>query len=182
MFFNFTPYHFIMRIVCSLIIFSIFIFSCTPQNGNTAKAIKKVNTAWLDSVTKNSDSSFVKPYKRTDFATATYYTNKKDSSLCQLMKDSAGIIRQIIIVTKNIRTFFGQYYKNGQLQADLPLDEFGQYHGAATNYFEDGVVESSGSYVHGLKAGTWKNFNKTGKFLSTDEYNQNGQLVKTTSQ
>jgi antitoxin component YwqK of YwqJK toxin-antitoxin module len=168
----------IMKMFTVFIALLLLIFSCKQKKVHSAK----LDINWLNAVINKSDSSYTKPYYRTDFVTATYYTNKKDSSLCQLMKDSAGIIRQIIIVTKNIRTFFGQYYKNGQLKADLSLDEFGQYHGAATNYFEDGAVESSGSYMHGLKTGAWKNFSKTGKLLSTDEYNQNGQLVKTSSQ
>jgi antitoxin component YwqK of YwqJK toxin-antitoxin module len=182
MFFNFMTHHFIMRIVFSLIIFSTVIFSCNQQNGSSTKVIKKVNEVWLDSIIKKSDSSFTKPYKRTDFVTATYYINKKDSSLCQIMKDAAGSIRQIIIATKNIRTFFGQYYANGQLQADLPLDKFGQYHGTATNYFEDGIVESGGNYEYGLKVGQWKIFNKKGKLFSVYEYSQSGQLIKSTGQ
>ena len=101
----------------------IFLFSC-EQNDN----VKKLDKAWLDSIIKHSDSTYTKPYYRTDFVTATYYLNKNDSTVCQLMKDSAGNIRQVIIAKKDTRIFFGSYYKNGQLQADLPLDEFGQYH------------------------------------------------------
>jgi antitoxin component YwqK of YwqJK toxin-antitoxin module len=132
----------------------------------------------IDSVIKYSDSSYVKPYKRSDFVNAFFYINKKDSSVCQLMKDSSGNIRQIIIARKNTRIFFAQYYTNGQLQAELPLDEFGQYHGTATYYYQSGIVQSRGAYFHGLKAGKWKSYDETGKLLSTNEYDSSGQLIK----
>ncbi|MEP7254842.1 MAG: hypothetical protein ABI666_03645 [Ferruginibacter sp.] len=161
-----------------LIAASILICSCTEQNSNNKVSLKTFNRTWLDSIIKLSDSSYIKPYKRSDFVTAIFYINNKDSSICQVMKDSAGIIRQIIIAKKDIRTFLGQYYTNGQLQAELPLDEFGQYHGAAIFYYENGNIKSSGDYVHGLKTGQWKIFNEKGKLVSTDTYNKNGQPVK----
>jgi len=155
---------------------AFFIFSCTaPQK----KHATKLDNAWLNSIIKNSDSNYTKPYYRTDFVTASYYINKKDSSTCQLMKDSAGIVRQVIIVTKNVRTFFGQYYPNGQLLAWLPLDEFGQYHGDATYYYQNGTVQSNGSYVHGLKKEEWENYDENGKLIFIEEYDANGSLVKT---
>ena len=132
----------------------------------------------IDSVIKNSDSSYVKPYKRTDFVNAYFYINKKDSSVCQLMKDSSGTIRQIIISRKKVRIFFAQYYANGQLEADLPLDKFGQCHGSAIYYYQNGVTQSRGEYIHGLKNGQWKNYDPKGKLLSVDEYDSNGQLIK----
>ena len=153
----------------------LFIFSCkAPEQ----KHATKLDNAWLNGIIKNSDSSYTKPYYRTDFVTASYYINKKDSSTCQLMKDSAGIVRQIIIVTKNVRTFFGQYYPNGQLLAWLPLDEFGQYHGDATFYYQDSTVQSNGAYQHGLKQGRWKNYDEKGTLISTEEYDENGQLTR----
>ncbi|GAB2837239.1 toxin-antitoxin system YwqK family antitoxin [Ferruginibacter profundus] len=153
----------------------LFVFSCTTEK----KHATKLEKAWLDTIIKNSDSSYTKPYFRTDFVTATYYVNNKDSSTCQLMKDSAGIIRQVIIVTKNIRTFFGQYYSNGQLQAWLPLDTFGQYNGDAVYYYSNGTVSGKGSYKHGLKNGLWKNYDDKGNLVSTDEYDANGGLIRT---
>ena len=87
----------------------LYIFSCTQKNSHA----KILATSFIDSIIKTSDSSYTKSYYRTDFVTATYYTNKKDSTVCQLMKDSAGIIRQIIIAKKNVRIFYGPYYKNG---------------------------------------------------------------------
>lgn len=158
---------------CSLFVLMLFIFSCTQQNGNA----KILSTSLIDSIIKNSDSSYEKSYYRTDFVTAAYYINKKDSTVCQLMKDSAGIIRQIIIAKKDIRIFFASYYKNGQLQANLPLDEFGQYHGTGNFYYEDGSLQSSGNYLHGFKTGAWKVYDEKGKETATDNFDQNGNLM-----
>lgn len=151
----------------------LFITSCKQQNVND----KILVTPFIDSVIKKSDSSYQKEYYRSDFVTAQYYVNKKDSTVSQLMKDSAGIIRQIIIAKKDTRIFYGSYYKNGQLQADLPLDAFGQYHGTGKFYYEDGSLQSSGSFLHGFKTGEWKVYDKKGKITATDLYDQNGNLI-----
>lgn len=157
---------------------ALVIFSCKEQNNNQEARLITINKSWLDSIIKASDSSYTKPYKRTDFVYADFYTNIKDSSVCQVMKDSAGNIRQVLIARNNIRTFFAQYYTNGQLQADLRMDEFGQYNDSATYYFQSGQIESTGNYSHGIKTGQWKNFNEKGKLVSTDHYDDNGQVIK----
>jgi antitoxin component YwqK of YwqJK toxin-antitoxin module len=164
-----------MRLLVSFLTLIILFTSCSEHAGS-ANA-KTINRPWLDSIIKISDSSYTKPYKRTDFVTAVFYINKKDSSVCQLMKDSAGSIRQIIIAKKDIRTFFAQYYANGNLQADLPLDAFGQYHGTGKFYYEDGSLQSTGSYNHGFKTGTWKVYDEKGKETATDSFDQNGNLI-----
>lgn len=162
-----------------LIISGSMLFSCKEQKVKQGiKAINTIDRTWLDSVIKASDSSYSKPYKRTDFVTAYYYVNSKDSSICQVMKDVLDTIRQVIIARKNVRSYFAQYYANGQLQASLPLDESGQYNGNAVYYHEDGTKESEGQYTHGLKTGEWMNYNKEEKFLSTDRYNADGQIEK----
>ena len=152
---------------------SLLFLSCSQKKGSS----KNLATPFIDSIIKHSDSSYEKPYYRTDFVTASYYVNKKDSTVCQLMKDSAGKIRQIIITKKDVRIFFGSYYKNGQLQAHLPLDEFGQFHGIGHFYQEDGSMQSTGNYTHGFKTGEWKVYDEKGKKTNTDSYDNNGNLV-----
>ena len=146
--------------------------SCSQKNSSS-----NMLTSFIDSIIKHSDSSYEKPYYRTDFVTASYYVNRKDSTICQLMKDSAGKIRQVIISKKDTRIFFGSYYKNGQLQANLPLDTFGQYHGTGKFYYEDGSLQSTGNYQHGFKTGAWKVYNEKGKETATDSFDQNGNLM-----
>ncbi len=155
----------------------IFLAACSSKQ-TTKQHTTKLDINWLDSIIKNSDTSYTKPYFRTDFVTASYYFSKKDSSLCQVMKDSMGTIRQISIAAKNIRTFYGQYYNNGQLVAWLPFDAAGMYDGDAVYYYENGAVKSSGAYTHGLKTGKWKNFDDKGKLVNTEEFDKNGQFIK----
>lgn len=156
-----------------VIITGLFITGCEQQNVND----KILATPFIDSVIKKSDSSYEKKYYRSDFVTAQYYINKRDSTVCQLMKDSAGLIRQIIVAKKDTRIFFGSYHTNGQLQADLPLDSFGQYHGTGKFYYEDGKLQSTGNYTHGFKTGTWKVYDQKGKETNTDTFDLNGNIV-----
>ncbi len=163
-----------MKIISLLIIiFVFFITGCGHQNVKD----KILANSFIDSIIKKSDSSYQKAYYRSDFVTAQYYVNKKDSTLCQLMKDSAGHIRQVIITKKDTRVFYGSYYKNGQIQAVLPLDAFGQYHGTGKFYYEDGSLQSTGNYTHGFKTGAWKVYDKKGKETVTDNFDQNGNLI-----
>ncbi len=159
------------------IAFLLILAGCSQQNSNNKMAVKSINRSWLDSIIKDSDSSYTKPYKRTDFVTAVFYINKKDSSVCQVMKDSADSIRQIIIAKKDTRTFFAQYYAKGNLQADLPLDAFGQYHGTGKFFYEDGSLQSTGNYNHGFKTGSWKVYDEKGQVTATDSYDENGNLI-----
>lgn len=131
----------------------------------------------LDSIAKISDTTYTKPYKRTDFVWATYYADTVNKTICQVMKDSSQQIRQIIVSKKNIRTFFGQYYPNGQMIDSLPLDELGQYHGLSVSYYESGQKKSEGNYLHGFRTGKWNNYDESGKLVSTDEYDVNGARI-----
>ena len=162
-----------MKSVLFFFVVSLFFFSCSQHNSNS----KILAASFIDSIIKHSDSSYTKPYYRTDFVTAAYYLNKKDSTVCQVMKDSADKIRQIIISKKDTRIFFGSYYKNGQLQAHLPLDEFGQFHGEGNFYYEDGSLQSKGNYTHGFKTGEWSVYDEKGKITNTDSYDKNGNLI-----
>src|SRR5688572_12910469 len=126
-----------MRSAFLIIVLMFFVFGCNQKNSNP----KNLDKAWLDSIIKKSDSSYTRPYFRTDFVNAQYYVNTKDSTLTQLMKDSAGRVRQIIIMKKDIRIFYAQYYTNGHIQADLPLDVSGQYHGIGNFYYESGQLD-----------------------------------------
>lgn len=166
-----------MQTLFSIFIAAVITSGCTQPNDNGVQK-KIIDKVWLNSIIINSDSSYAKAYKRSHFDSAFYFINKKDSSICQVMKDSFQTIRQVIIMRKNVRSLFAAYYANGQLQADLSLDEFGQYHGNSTSYYPSGLTESSGKYEHGIKTGPWKYFDNKGRLLSTNNYDKNGQLIK----
>ena len=155
----------------------IFLFSCTQHEEIKSPTLKKINTVFLDSIKKNSDSNYIKKYARKDFATAEYFLNYKDSTICQVMGDTALKVRQVIISKKNIRTYFAQYYPNGQLMAEYLFDNYGQYNGPAKYYFENGFVKSMGDYKHGLSTGIWKEFNEKGELSNSIKYDNNGTRI-----
>jgi antitoxin component YwqK of YwqJK toxin-antitoxin module len=169
-----------MRIIL-IILSSIFFMSCNDERNVTPKLVG-VNHDWLDSVMKSSDTNYVKKYGTAKFANAEYYINKKDTTFCQVMKDASDSVRQIILTKNNRRSFFTEFYPNGQLIAQLTLDTFGQYNGPSKYYYQNGIIESEGEYNNGLKKGNWKNYNESGKLLTITEYNSNGQVVKTNIQ
>jgi antitoxin component YwqK of YwqJK toxin-antitoxin module len=165
-----------MRVFCS-IIFLVLLFSCAEQ-GNAGKEIVKINMQWLDSVKSKSDTSWIQPYRNNEFVTAEYYVDRKDSIVTQIMKDSANTIRQIVIAKYDkVRLVFAEYYANGQLKAQLPLDKEGRYDGEARYFYEDGTVKSYGFFYKGIHSGKWKNYNEKGKLVSTDIYDTSGRYI-----
>ncbi|MEP6676695.1 MAG: hypothetical protein ABJA78_16160, partial [Ferruginibacter sp.] len=155
----------------------IFIYSSCIEKKQFSKT--GISQKWVDSVKASSDTFYIKPYLRNkDFISGEYYFNRKDTIVSQFMKDSAGTIRQIIIAKKNmLRLFFAEYYANGQLKTKYLLDEKGFYNGPSTFYYENGAIKATGSFVHGLYSGSWKNYNEQQILISTDEYDPNGQLI-----
>jgi antitoxin component YwqK of YwqJK toxin-antitoxin module len=160
------------------ILFLIVLFGCKSKM-KAAKQIILVNQNMLDSIKKQSDSTWTKPYFARDFAEALYYKNSIDTTLTQIMKDKDAVIRQIIVTQNKTRIFFAQYYSNGQLMAKYNLDKYGQYDGHGEEYYETGFLKTTGNYSSGFHTGKWKNFDDAGNYVSTDEYNADGQVANT---
>jgi len=158
---------------------ALFFFGCNVKN--SCQRIT-VDNGLLDSVKKKMDTSYSKAYRSQEFATAEYYINEKDSTVCQLMRDTANQIRQVIIAKKEKKIFTAEYYANGQLKARLPFDNSGNLNGEGEFYFETGCVKSKGVFHNGLYYGQWENYDQSGKHVSTDQYDINGQLIKTLKQ
>ena len=162
--------------LCAVLV--IMFCSCQSKN-KVLKEIIKVDTHWLDSVKKTSDTSWSKKYRSLEFYNADYYVTKKDSIATQVMTDSLGNVRQVLSAKYDqVRVFFAQYYANGQLMARLSFDSLGKYNGVATLFYETGIIKSLGSYAHGFYTGQWKNYDSTGNYTNTDVYNADGQLVQ----
>ncbi len=155
----------------------IFLFGCASKD-NASHKLVSVNHQWLDSIRQSGDTSYVKKYGTLKFANAEYFINRKDAIICQVMKDSSDSVRQIIITKNSRRNYFAEYYPNGQLIAQLPLDSFGQYHGSSKYYYQNGIIESVGDYKNGLKTGIWNNYDASGKLNSISEYDANGRVIK----
>jgi antitoxin component YwqK of YwqJK toxin-antitoxin module len=167
-----------MKYFSTILFIAIIIFACNTKNDKTVHILKKVNSIWLDSIVKNSDSNYSKDYKREDFVTAAYNISKKDSSICQVMSDSAKQIRQIIIAKNGKRIYFAQYYANGQQIMDVKLDSFGQYNDSAFTYYENGVLKTEGKYNHGFSIGQWKVYDENGNLKNVLNYDSSGALIK----
>lgn len=139
----------------------------------------KLNNNWLEKIIRNSDSTHTKPYFRKDFVTASYYIKKKDSTLCQVMRDSSEKVRQVIITKNDIRTFFSQYYPNGQAVFINHLKDDGKFEGDAVSYYQNGKVKSKGKYHDGLYSGVWEYYDENGRLIRKEGYDSNGQRIKT---
>jgi len=164
------------------VMITILFLSCSEKKKAGVSTISAglPPSSWFDSVRQQIDTFYSKNYRNKEFVTADYYVNRKLKSVCQVMKDASGKIRQVIAEKSGIRVFTAEYYSNGQLMATLPLDSLGLYNGNGNYYFENGQVKMEGVFLHGFFSGVWKNYNEKGQMISTDEYNANGQLIKTT--
>jgi antitoxin component YwqK of YwqJK toxin-antitoxin module len=156
----------------------VSIAGCEVSNEIKPFEANKLNASWLEQIIRESDTSYSKPYFRSDFVTAHYYLNRNDSSLCQVMKDSSDNIRQIIVEEKKVRTFFAQFYPDGQAVAITPVGSNGRFEGDATVFYPDGKVKSKGKYCDGFYCGEWKVYDENGKLIKKEEYDTNGQLIK----
>lgn len=167
--------------VIIIIVISILLVAagCKEKSNKQPFAGNKLNKSWLQDIISDSDSSYSKRYFRRDFATASYYINKSNSTLTQVMRDSLQQVRQVIMEKKEVRTFYAQFYPNGQVVAIVSLDAQGQYDGEATVFYPDGQVKSKGRYLHGLYNGVWETYNEQGRLILKEEFGNNGQLLKT---
>ena len=168
-----------MKVDNLLAIALIMLVSCKSTADSRSPLLNnKLNKAWLDQYVTGSDSSYSRPYFRSDFVMASSYYNKKDSTVCQVMRDSSERVRQVIIARNNIRTFYAQFYANGQVIAIIGLNSSGQFDGEAINFFPDGNTMSKGRYSNGLYTGKWEYFNENEKRIAIEEYDTSGQLIK----
>lgn len=166
-----------LRILSLIVAVGMLVSGCRDMASRVTYSLVKADTAFLNSVIKRSDTSFIKKYKRPDFVIAEYYLSRKDSTELQIMRDSSKKVRQVILIDRNVRTLFAQYYENGQLQGDLSFDSFGQYNGLAKYYYQNGAVKSEGNYLHGLSTGEWREYDETGKAVII-KYDANGARIK----
>ena len=156
---------------------SIFIFaSCTKKEKSKLEKIV-VDLKKVDSIITHSDTGFERIIGAKEFYRAGQYFNKKDSIITKILRDSSGNITGMVQFRKNKRIDFAEYYSNGQLKAQLPLDEGGQFHGPSKFFYEDGRIKTEGNYLHGLYTGEWKNYTSEGLPESVDSYDENGQHI-----
>lgn len=154
--------------------------ACNQTTNTTDPLVNgKLNKAWLKKLEKESDSTYHKRYFRRDFVTAWYFYNKKDSSVCNEMRDSSENVRQVLITKNDIRTFYAQFYPNGQVLMKAGLNKTGQLEGETINYYSDGKISSKGNYANGLLSGNWEYYDANGKLVKTEQFDSNGAIKNT---
>jgi antitoxin component YwqK of YwqJK toxin-antitoxin module len=150
----------------------------------TPAAIQKqsLHQQWLDSLQQQSDTQYSRTYRNGEFVTADYFINRTAHTVCQIMRDSALQPRQVILLKNDKRIGTSTYYANGQLITALPLDSNGRCEGHSVTYYPDGRIKCTGTFSQGLYAGDWKYYSEKGDLLYTEQYDRQGQLVKTIRQ
>ncbi len=86
----------------------ILMYSCTSGTQYKPKKIT-ADLPMLDSIKNKADSIYSKKYPGNDLSIAEYFINRNDSTMTQVMKDSAGMIRQIIIARNNTRIYTASF-------------------------------------------------------------------------
>lgn len=73
----------------------------------------------------------------------------------------------------------GYIFKKGILTGEGIVDEEGDKQGAWKEYYEDGTLRSTGSYIKNKPVGEWKYYFENGKLESVGKYTQKGALDAT---
>ena len=167
-----------MKIFIPVAAIVMMCIACKSTKKDAIAHVIKVDTAFLDSIRHNSDTGFTRIIGAGEFYSAEQYYTGRDSIVSKIMKDTAGHITGFVQFHKNVRTAYAEYYANGQLKAALLPDSEGRFDGQAVYYYEDGSIKSEGVYDKGFFSGTWKNYSAAGVLISTDEYDANGQLIR----
>lgn len=160
------------------VLFILIVSSCKTKT-TAAKQRILLNELWLDSLQQSSDTQYNRVYRNAEFVTADYFVNRSAHTVCQVMRDPAQHPRQIILMKNDKRVLAATYYANGQLVTSLPLDSNGRCEGLSVTYYPDGNIKCSGSFSQGLYAGEWKYYSEKGDLIYTEQYDRQGQLVKT---
>ncbi|HRP58165.1 hypothetical protein [Agriterribacter sp.] len=166
-----------MRFLISVVAVAMLYTGCKSTVNHLPGGMGKIDMAFFDSVRYNSDTGFTRIIGAGEFYSAEQYY-RGDSIVSKIMKDTAGRITAFVQFHKNIRTAYAEYYSNGQLKAKLLLNDQGLFDGRATYYYGDGSIKSEGVYDKGFFSGAWRNYSAGGVLLSTDEYDANGQLIR----
>lgn len=164
------------------VFFAVLLVSSCRESSDQPLKNNRLNKAWLNQLIKRSDSSYSKPYFRRDFAVASYYLIRKDSILCQVMKDSSERIRQVLLQQKGVLRNSMMFYENGQLIDDISLDEKGQNHGPVIQYYPNGALRARGSYRHGLHYGNWDFFDETGQLTEKRVFDSTGVMIQSANE
>ena len=157
-----------------------FMIGCNNEKvQDSAIETSILDTSKISLYRKASDSSYIRMIGAAEFYTSEQLFDVDDSVSTKIMRDSSGRVVSILQFRKGLRIRYEEYYPSGQLKGKLPLNSSGAFEGIAKYYYEDGRVKSHGQYKNGLFAGEWMNYDPNGKYISTEIYDENGQLIRT---
>jgi|GEM_PF-1926363 len=105
------------------------------------------------------------------------FFNPKDSVTTKFFRDQAGVTYSLTKEKNGVRLHAAEYYANGQLKARVSYVN-GELDGPARYFYEDGRVRSEGAFRNGNHWGRWKNYDESGKLVSVEEYDEDGQTDK----
>lgn len=166
-----------MRNYIYIISIGTIFFSC-KQSKNSDIEVIKFDTKIIDSLKNASDTIYTKILKGSDWYSADYYINLKDSIENKIFKDSSGNIVALIEQKKGADIFAAEYYPNGQLMGKMQYKD-GKVEGIATYYYSDGRIKETGELYNDKEIGIWKDYNTKGELHKTTIYDNDGNYIET---
>ena len=132
----------------------------------------------LAELKQNSDTSWTEPLPNEE--SRTHFLSFADSSETQVWQNRQGAITGIRREQKGQLIFMAAYYPNGQLREKIPTKHGGRVmEGTGRTYYEDGRIQSEGTYQNGLKQGEWKYYDEQGRLTGTRTYDAAGRPLTT---
>ena len=158
------------------LIFS-FLISCQSSEHSKIEVIK-FDPRLIDTLTKDSDTSYTEFIGSEDLYSADYYITKSDSLVTKILKDSVGNVIGLNKSRKGEVFFAAEYYPNGQIigKTDFPP---GKVDGSATYYYPDGRIKSTGQWHDFKQTGIWKEYTEQGQLREVVHYDNDGNIIKT---
>ena len=127
----------------NLIIFSLFIFSCTPQT------CPSLYYDELNKLTLNGDEAYT--------GRCAIFIDDKLSSIQQYLNGK----------DYGKWTF---YYSNGQIETKGRFNEFGQRIGKWRYYYKNGRIKQISEFSNGEVSGKWIKYDSIGKVIDETNY------------
>jgi len=145
---------------------TVILFACTENTKSEIEIIKLDLSKDLILAMDTADSTRIVAKSETDTLIKIYSKN----NLTVIKKENL-TVTSIIKMKDSIKTFVGEYYSNGQLKGQIPLNKLGEIDGDVKYFHEDGRIKGLGHFKSGKKSGVWKKFNEDGKLISTETLN-----------
>jgi hypothetical protein len=160
-----------LHILFTLCISGIFT-ACTERSGMEVIHLEPQTLAELS---QNSDTSWTETTSRGE--SCTHFLSYADSSGTLVWQNSQGAITGIRRESRGQVMFMASYYPNGQLREKIPTKHGGRVtEGIGRTYYEDGRIQSEGTYHNRQKRGVWKLYDKKGRFTGSQTYDEYGRL------